>query len=284
MKKSTFQKIAILNAWLKVHFSKIFVVLLFFSATVVNAQLYWNTNGSGSTLTAINWGNSASGSFTTAWTNSSNIIFTANSAITNVTNTPVGNLTITNASTVAWTTSGTFSTNGAIRTFDIGTGSTLTWNGQVVSTTAGTGFIKNGAGVWNIGAQGNAYPGGFTLNAGTVVIGGVNAMGTGVLTINGGVIVPNSGASRTPANSSFVFGGNFQLGDATNFSSNTGALVFPATAAISLGASTRTITIGGTNIGTLSGVISGDAGSGLIFNSTSTGLINLSGINRDYIS
>ncbi len=279
MKKSTHQKFAILNIWLRVHFSKIIAILFFLSASNVNAQLYWNTNGTSSTLTATNWGTSPSGPFTTAWSNSSNINFTANSAITNVTNIPVGNLSITNSSTVTWTAAGTFSTNGAIRTFDIGTGSTLIWNGQGVSTTAGTGFIKNGTGVWNIGAQGNAFPGGFTLNAGTVVIGGVNAMGTGVLSINGGVIVPNSGTSRTPANSSFVIGGDFQIGDATNFPANTGAIIFSATAAMSLGASTRTITIGGTNTGSLLGIISGDTGAGLTFNSISTGFINLSGIN-----
>lgn len=257
---------------------KIYLLLcLAFSVAGASAQLYWNTNGANANLTATNWGTAPAGPFTTAWSNNSNVVFTANSAITNVTNTPVGNLSITNGSTVTWTAAGTFNTNSSVRTFDIGTGSTLTWNGQTVSTTAGTGFIKNGTGVWNIGAQGNAYPGGFTLNAGTVIIGGNNALGTGALVINGGILCPNTAAARAPNVSGTTIGGDFQFGDAVNFAAATGNLTFAN--AIGLGSATRTITIGGTGTYTLGGVVSGTGSAGLSVSSSSTGVLLLTNVN-----
>lgn len=256
----------------------VFVCLLLCSIGV-SAQLYWNTNGVGNTLTATNWGTVPAGPFTTAWTNGSNINFTANSSITNVTNIPVGNLTITNGSLVTWTPTGTFSTGAGIRTFDIGAGSTLTWNGQTVSTAAGTGFIKNGAGVWNIGAQGNAYTAGFTMNAGTIIIGGNNALGTGPLTINGGILSPSSTTARTPNVSGTTIGGDFQFGDVVNFSTFTGNITLAN--AVSLGAAAnRKITIGNTGTYSLNGIISG-AGSSLTVDSipTATGILALGGVN-----
>lgn len=254
-----------------------FLICLLISVFAASAQLYWNTNGVSNTLTATNWGTVPAGPFTTAWTNGSNINFTANSLITNVTNIPVGNFTITNASTVTWTAAGTYSTGAGIRTFDIGAGSTLTWNGQTISTAAGTGFIKNGTGVWNIGAQGNAYTGGFTLNAGTIVLGGANAIGTGAFTVNGGIICPNNATARTPNVSGTTIGGDFQFGDAVNFAAATGNLTFAN--AISLGAATRTITIGGAGTYTLGGVVSGSGTAGLTVNSISTGILNLTNVN-----
>lgn len=257
---------------------KIYVLFfLVLCASGASAQLYWNTNGVSNTLTATNWGTVPAGPFTTAWTNGSNINFTANSLITNVTTIPVGNFTIINGSTVTWTAAGTYSTGAGVRTFDIGASSTLTWNGQTISTAAGTGFIKNGTGVWNIGAQANAFTGGFTLNAGTIIIGGTNAIGTGALTINGGVICPNSAAARTPNVSGTTIGGDFQFGDAVNFAAFTGNLTLAN--AISLGAVTRTITIGNTGTYTLGGVVSGSAAAGLTVNSISTGVLNLTNVN-----
>ena len=242
-------------------------------------QLFWNVSGTNNSLTSSTWGTSASGPFTSPWVNSSNINFTANSSIAYVTNTPVGNLTIPNGSAVAWGATGTFSTNGAVRTFDIGTGSTLNWNSQNISTAAGTGFIKDGGGTWSMGAQGNLFPSGFTLNAGTVIIGGANALGGGALNINGGIITPNTGSARTPVVSSVTVGGNFQLGDAVNNASGTGNLIFNTS--VSLGASaTRVITIGGTGIYTFIGIISG-VGSNLTVSAASggTGSIVLAGNN-----
>lgn len=260
------------------------LVMLLLVSTTSNAQLYWNTNGTLASLTAANWGTVATGPFTTAWTNGSNINFTANSSITNVTNTPVGNLTVTNSSTVAWGVAGTFSTGGGIRTFDIGTGSTLNWNGQSVSTVAGTGFIKNGGGTWNIGAQGNLYPGGFTLNAGMVIIGGINAFGgggTNPLNINGGTIC--TVATRTiPAGkySAINIGGDFTFGDGA---SNTANISFADPT--SLGTAVRKIDLAGTaavSTYTFGGAISG-AGGGITLGTTSgNGILLLTNAANSY--
>jgi len=67
------------------------------------------------------------------------------------------------------------------------------------------GFIKNGDGIWNIGAQPNAYNAansGFTLNAGTVIVSGNSSFGgaNSLLTINGGTIQSSSSLSDLEAN------------------------------------------------------------------------------------
>ncbi len=235
------------------------------------AQLFYRTDGTSALLTSSSWGTSSSGPFTGAWVDNSNIIFTAASAITNVTNIPVGNFTVTNSSTVTWTVAGTYNTNGAVRTFDIGTGSKLIWNGQSISGATGSGVIKNGGGTWDIGSQGNALPGGFTLNAGTVIAGGVNAIGGGVLNLNGGILTPNSGTTRSFNGSSISIGGDVQFGDSVNVPLGTGGLTFSA--ATSLGGANRTLNLGYNKIVTFDGIISnaGSPSTAITFGATTAG-------------
>ncbi len=223
------------------------------SLTGAQAQLFWNDNGVSNTLTSANWNTSGTTPYTTPWTNGSNIVFTATSAITYVTVTAVGNISVTGSSAVDWTGAGTFSTGGAVRTVDIGTGSTLTWNGQSVSTAAGTGFIKNGAGTWDMGA-GGAYTGGFTLNAGTLLATGNSTFGAAgsLLTINGGTIQNTGGITFAPT--TITVGGDFAL-------AGSGSSAFSG--AVALGATTRTITNDSTGIRNFGGIISGSAGTGL---------------------
>ncbi|MFM8735686.1 MAG: beta strand repeat-containing protein [Pirellulales bacterium] len=226
-------------------------------------QLYWNTNGVSGTLTAANWGTSAAGPFTTPWSNASDVVFTAGSSIAYVTNTPVGNLSITNSSTVAWTGTGTFSTGAAIRTVDIGPGSVLLWNGQQVSSGSGTGFIKNGDGTWSIGTMfSGAAPAGFTLNAGRIITSNNNGYGNGPLTINGGTWEATGNVSMNAT--SVTLGGDFTM-------EGTGNITIASGTTISLGAATRTLTnkVGGANnVRALRGVISGAADAGLTIGGT----------------
>ncbi len=197
----------------------------------------------------------------------SNVVFNANSAATFATTT-VGNVTVGDGITVTVSQGGTLSTGSAsARTFNIGTGSTLNWTTQNVSTSANqAGFVKNGAGIWNIGAQGNAYNAsnsGFTLNNGTVIVGGNNSFGgsNSVLTINGGTI--QSSGTRAYANSSIIVGGNFE-------NTGTGNATFSGT--VALGSTTRTITNSLTSGSRIySGVISGATGSGLTFDGSGAG-------------
>jgi autotransporter-associated beta strand protein len=236
------------------------------------AQQFWRTDGTSGSWTGTNWGATALPTGGSPWVSGSDVQFTANSTATFATTT-VGNVTIADGVTVTVTQGGTLSTGSATaRTYDIGTGSTLTWRTQNVSTAANqAGFIKNGAGIWNIGAQGNAYDAansGFTLNAGTVIVSGNNSFGgaNSLLTINGGTI--QSSTTRTYANN-IVIGGNF-----TN--SGTGDATFSGT--VDLGATTRTITNSLTSGSRIySGVISGAAG--LTFDGSGTGTHTLSGVN-----
>ncbi len=118
------------------------------------------------------------------------------------------------------------------------------------------------------------------MNAGLVTINGNNPFGNGPLTLNGGVITTASATTRTIASSSINFGGNIQLGDAVNVAAGTGPIIFSN--AVSLGASTRTITIGGVATYTFNGVISGNAGVGLNIASISSGFVVLSNAANTY--
>lgn len=239
------------------------------------AQQYWNTNGTNALITASNWG-PLGGPYTNAYVAGTPIVFTANSAITYVTGTIVNNISVTGGTTT-WTGAGTFTTGGAARTVDVAAGATLTWNAQNVSVLGGNGFIKNGAGRWNIGTQANNYPAGFTMNAGILTMNSNAAFGSGTLTINGGTITPVNSTARTFTNAVTV-GGNFQLGDIVNVAAGTGNMTFSG--AVNLGAATRTITIGAAGTYTFSGAVGGTGG--LTVASASSGRVVLSNAGNTY--
>ncbi len=221
-----------------------------------------------STFTANNAVNFTSGSYT----------FAGMGATTNV-----GNVTVNPGVSVSFSSTGsTYATGGAVRTLDIGEGGLFDLFGNSVSTAAGTGFIKNGPGVFGTGV--GTFTGGFTLNAGTVIARGLTGLGSGttnVLTLNGGTLASN--VSRDFINTRFgggiVIGGNIQFGElATNVSiaSSTANLSFANN--VNLNAANRTLTIGNNGTTTFSGNISNggltiDAKSGV------TGSIVLTGSN-----
>jgi autotransporter-associated beta strand protein len=275
------QKNCMKNTVSKHFFAGVLFALMLLAGAGVKAQQYWNTNGVSNTITAANWG-PLGGPYTSAYVAGTPIVFTANSAITYVSLTTVGNLTITGGATVNWTAAGSYAAGSAIRTFDIGAGSVLNWNGQQYSVVgaATTGFVKNSAGTWNIGAPGAAgYTAGFTMNAGTATFSGNLAFGSGSLILNGGIITPSTATARVLTNP-LTIGGNFQIGDITNVAAGTGNVTFSG--AVGLGAATRTITIGAVGTYTFSGIISGGAGAGLTVASSSTGRIVLSNAANTY--
>ncbi len=220
--------------------------------------------GDGSALATSKWGTSAAGPFTSAFT-AGNV---ANFAIVNGTGTggsiSVSGIVATENFTLT-AASGTLSTGGAVIPITVSDGKTLNLFSQSLSTAAGTGFIKNGNGTL-FSSNGNQYGGGFTLNAGTMVVGGVNAMGaTNTLTINGGTIAASATRDLTGKYPNGITVGNsFQLGALVAdipLSSSTANLTFSNN--MGLGAATRTITIGANGTYTLGGVISGAVGTGL---------------------
>ena len=263
------------RSWMQTCFArvaKVTPVMLAVTALVTAGQVeaadkYWRTDGTSATWTSLSWGNSAGGPFNVGWTAGDNAIFntpsTSPNQITYVTTTAIGNVTV-NANTTV-TAAGTLTTGGAVSTFTVADGVTLTWQGQTFSTAAGTGFTKSGNGTWDMGAQTGAFPGGFTLNAGTITMSGssANTVGAGALTINGGTF--NSTGTRTFAPTSLTIGGDFTF-------AGTGNPIFGMVT--SLGNTTRNITnstTSGSRI--LSGVISGSAGVGLNFWGSGAGQI-----------
>ena len=128
-------------------------------------------------------------------------------------------------------------------------GGDLSIESQITSST-GFGVVKNGTGALTLAPSVASIYKDFTLNDGRVRIGGTSvstALGTNIVTLNGGTLSSDSGTAR--ANSqALVFGGNVKLGHATD----NGALTLNGTA--DLGGATRTITAD--SAVTLGGVIS----------------------------
>ena len=188
----------------------------------------------------------------------------------------------------SWAPAGTISNhlNGVIP-INVTTGATVDFLTQDFSASTTAGYIKNGGGVAAL--AGSTYGGGFTLNAGTVIANGVNAMGAGptnTLTINGGTI-----ASKLTTDFSGHFGGgimvggDFRLGTTGGLANATADLTFAD--AIGLGNSGRTITLGNNGTQTLGGLISNTVvgGDAVTFAATpgATGRIEVTGLLNTFV-
>ena len=158
------------------------IVTLGMVGQVKAADEYWRTDGNSTKIwTDTSWNiGSATATGGTGWTSGNNAVFTAASALTFASST-VGNVTVNATTTISQ--AGTFSNGGTVSTFTVADGVTLTWTSQAFSTTAGTGLAKSGNGTWSIGSAGGSpgYPGGFTLNNGTIIVSGKYAFGSGAL-------------------------------------------------------------------------------------------------------
>jgi len=240
--------------------------------------------GNGTALTSSNWGLSSAGPFTSTFTAGN----TANFATVNGTGSGAGGITVSAINATEnftySTPSGTLLTGGTVITINVSSGKTLNLGGLAMSTAAGTGFAKSGDGTY-FSSNGNLFTGGFTLNQGVFVLGGVNAAGGGgsnVLNLNGGVLATNATRSLTGKFPGGInIGGNFQIGALSS------AVPLSASAAnltlsnnVSLGGSTSTLTIGGDGSYIFSGVISSSGGGVTIarLNGT-TGVIDFQGAN-----
>lgn len=247
-----------------------------FGALPGYAQTSYTSNSETGAWNTSRWNNSADGpTYSSAYTANNNVSFTSGSysfagmgAVVNV-----GNVTVAdNVSVTFASTSNTFATNGAVRTFTIGNGGLFNFNGQTMSSATNAGFNKAGAGTLNMGA-GNTFAGGFTVNAGTVIAGGVNAMGAGgSLNLNGGILSVNNGTNRDftgKYSGGISVGGNIQFGDSVGVAAGTGNMTF--TDNMALGASPRMLTLGSASNILFGGVISNTAGNAITFAATSGG-------------
>ncbi|MGB4848927.1 MAG: autotransporter-associated beta strand repeat-containing protein, partial [Saprospiraceae bacterium] len=171
--------------------------------------------------------------------------------------------------------------NGIIP-IDVAPGKTLDLSTQNLSGSATGGYIKNNTGI--LATTGNTYAGGFTLNAGTIIVRGVNAMGSGgsnTLTLNGGIVASNANrdlSGKYPGG--ITIGGDVQFGDIGGLAGNF-SLTFSN--AVSLGNVTRTFTKGHTSNVIFSGVISGTNGITYAANANATsGVFTISNIANTY--
>jgi fibronectin-binding autotransporter adhesin len=240
---------------------------------MASAQSYTSTSAT-TAWNASRWNNSADAApYASAYTVNNAVSFTSGTysiaGMGGAIN--VGNITVANGVTVNFTAaSSTFQTAGTVRTINVGSGGTLDFSNQNFSTATGVGFIKNGAGV--LALAGNTYPGGFTLNAGTVILRGVNAMGAGALTINGGTIAANNSRDLSGKyTSGITIGGDVQFGEmSTNVSLASSTSNLTLSNNMALGAATRTLTLGNGGNVAFGGVISNTSG-GITFAATAGG-------------
>ena len=246
--------------------------LLLVPSPSVRAQTQ-NYFGAAGAINGSAWSTAIGGPYTSAFnTTGGGVMNFQNVAAPNGGSVTVAGINAT--ANVTWgSASGTISNQGnGVVPISVGSGATLDFGGsQSFTSSATAGYIKNGDGV--LAMAGNSYQGGFTLNAGTMIVRGVNAMGSGaanVLTINGGVLAANSSRTLTAKyGGGIVIGGDFTFGATTGLASSSANLTFDNN--VNLGATTRTLSIGGTGNYSFNGVVSGSAG--LIVNGTQGGAL-----------
>lgn len=266
--------------------NKKLAIATFTALLLAGASAQAQTSYTGTVSTGLwfsnRWNNTSDASpYTSAFTANNAASFAAgNYTFTGGGTGGVGNVTLANGATVTFSgASGTWGTGGAVRTLDIGVGSLLNLSSQAISTTVGTGFIKTGAGTLALG--GGTYAGGFTLNAGTVILQGVNAMGAGgALNLNGGTVAGSATRDLTGKyTGGITIGGNVQFGELSTvntLASSSGNLTFSNN--MNLGSAVRTLTLGNNGNVAFGGVISNTSG-GITFsaNAGATGRFDITG-------
>ena len=268
------------------NFAKVLAVLVFGGMVNVGWGQTNNYFGTSGTITSSVWSASVGGPYTSAFNTTSGGIMNFNNTVTSFTGGTiiVAGINAT-ASTATMTASGTISnlSNGVI-TINVGTSTatTLDFGTQSFTTSATAGYIKSGVGA--LAMSGNTYGGGFTLSAGTIVARSTNAMGgnatPGLLTLNGGTLAANATRDFTGKYSNIVIGGNIQFGEVTgNVPSAAGASNLTFSNNMTLGAATRTLTLGGSGNITFGGIISNTPTNGLTLagNANGTGKFKITG-------
>lgn len=143
-------------------------------------------------------------------------------------------------------------------------------NSTFGSTVSGEGSLtKAGSGTLVLTSSGSTFTGGTTLDAGTLRVGHANAIGTGTLNINGGVLASDSSTARIITNS-VTMGGNVTIGDATG----TGMLTLSN---VNLNQATRTFTV--TTNAVIAGVISNGGAAAAGLTKAGNGTLSLTGNN-----
>ena len=132
-----------------------------------------------------------------------------------------------------------------------------------------TKVTKSGSSTWTLSGI-NGYSGGTTLSSGTLILGNKDAIGTGTLTLGGGLL--SASATLTGANK--ITNAMTMTG---NVSTAASSLEIELGGNLDLGGALKQITVNNTTGVTFSGVISNDGAGGLRI--ISTGPVTLGGLN-----
>ena len=185
------------------------------------------TGGNGFTTTYSGVMSGAGGSLTK--TGVGTMTLSGANTFTGPVNVNAGTLSLQNGAAIADTVSVTVTTPGTLNLVNsetigslAGTGSatlnanTLTTGGNNTSTTfsgviggAGGAVVKNGTGAFTVSGT-NTYTGGTTLNAGTLALGNMKALGSGNVNVNGGTLMTVGGPRIVDIGS-----GNFNVNGGT---------------------------------------------------------------------
>ena len=175
---------------------------------------------------------------------------------------------------ITWTAGGTIGAAGVNLPINVSAGIEQDFgSSQNFSTSATAAITKNGGG--SLAMSGDTYSGGFTLNAGTLIARGINAMGNGVLNLNGGILASNAARDFSGKYTGINIGGNIQFGDVTGLANSGADLKFSNS--MSLGGANPTLTLGNAGTTTFGGVISGSNGITFNNNINGTGLFDITG-------
>lgn len=163
--------------------------------------------------------------------------------------------------------------NSGTAIIDIAANKQLECYGNLFGNMTTARYIKNGDGtlVW----AGGTFTGGFTLNSGSLIARGGNAMGlnaSGTVTINGGTLAAasNGGSNFFGKFSTLVIGGDFQMG--STIPPALPQLGLSLTCSFFLGNANRVLTLGNTGVMSLNGVIYNTGSNGITFTANSSGL------------
>ncbi|NBV35299.1 MAG: hypothetical protein EBR81_16295, partial [Proteobacteria bacterium] len=107
------------------------------------------------------------------------------------------------------------------------------------SSTNTTALLKQGTGQWLLSGT-NTYSGGTTLAQGTLVLGNVNALGSGSLTISAGATLDVNSTFTLPAIGE-VWGGSFTFLGTSSLDLSAGSVAMTADSTVTVAASTLTV-------------------------------------------
>ena len=107
------------------------------------------------------------------------------------------------------------------------------------TTTNKTSLLKQGTGKWILSGT-NTYSGGTTLAQGTLVLGNVNALGSGSLTISAGATLDVNSTFTLPAIGE-VWGGSFTFLGTSSLDLSAGSVAMTADSTVTVAASTLTV-------------------------------------------